>query len=166
MVTCRKAKADSFVSIAGTAYPAPELILNQLKTKLPDELYKQSEAIVEQLKQGITTEKIPTELNALFRSSVQPYLISWFKYDPAKEIARLQIPIMIIQGLTDIQVSVTNAKILAKANKSAEIVIIKGMNHILKEVSDDLQQQIKSYGDPSLPVVPEIVEQIVACVEG
>lgn len=166
MVACRKAKADGFVSIGGTAYPASELILNQLKAKLSDELYRQSETIVEQLKRGIITDRIPTELNALLRPSVQPYLISWLKYNPVRELPQLKIPILIIQGSTDIQVSANNAKILAKANESAEVVIIEGMNHILKEITGDLQRQIKSYADPSLPIASELIEQIVGFAKG
>lgn len=162
MVACRKTITDGFVSISGTAYPASDLILNQLKGKLPEELYRQSESLVEQLKKGLRTEHVPPELNALFRQSVQPYLISWFKYNPIKELSKLQVPILIVQGTTDIQVPVDNAIRLSKANKTAELAIIKGMNHILKEVSGDLQQQIKSYTDSNLPVAPELVNRIVA----
>jgi hypothetical protein len=35
------------------------------------------------------------------------------------------------------------------------------MNHIMKEVSGDLQQQMKSYSDPNLPVAPELIERVV-----
>ena len=35
-----------------------------------------------------TVDDAPPALNALFRPSVQPYLISWFNYDPAAELAK------------------------------------------------------------------------------
>jgi len=82
--------------------------------------------------------------------------------NPIKELSKLQVPILIVQGTTDIQVLVDNAIRLSKANKTAELAIIKGVNHILKEVSGDLQQQIKSYTDSNLPVAPELVNRIVA----
>lgn len=41
------------------------------------------------------------------------------------------------------------------------MLLIEGMNHILKRVSDDLQEQINSYRNPDLPVMPELVEAIV-----
>jgi hypothetical protein len=40
------------------------------------------------------------------------------------------------------------------------------MNHILKEISGDLQQQVKSYGDPGLPIASELVKQIVGFAKG
>ena len=66
-------------------------------------------------------------LAVVFRSSVQPYVISWFHYDPAREIARLKMPVLILQGTTDIQVSVGDAELLAKANPAAKLVLIEGM---------------------------------------
>jgi pimeloyl-ACP methyl ester carboxylesterase len=88
------------------------------------------------------------------------YLISYFKYDPAKEIAKLSIPVLIAQGTTDIQVSAQEAKLLAQAKPSAGILMIEGMNHVLKEVPAEQEKQIKSYTDPSLPVAPKLIEGI------
>jgi alpha/beta superfamily hydrolase len=166
METCKKLDAKGFISIAGSGRPASRLILSQLEPKLPAEMYQQCKSIIEQLEQGKTVAGTPAELNALFRPSVQPYLISWFKYDPAKRLAPLKIPCLIIQGTTDIQATVDDAKLLAKSNQQAKLVVIEGMNHIFKKVPNDLQQQIKSYNDPSLPVVPELVEKIAAFTKG
>jgi len=69
---------------------------------------------------------------SLFRPSVQPYMISWFKYDPAAEIANLEVPVLILQGTTDLQVHVEDAKLLAKAKPDAKLRIFDGMNHVLK----------------------------------
>jgi hypothetical protein len=165
MLASRTARVDGFISIAGAADPASRLLLNQLRVNLPGALYRQSEAIVDRLAQGMTAPTVPPELDALFRPSVQPYLISWFRYDPAVEIAKLQMPILIVQGTTDIQVPVDHAHRLASANPLAEVTVIDGMNHIFKSVSLDVQQQIRSYGDPTLPVVTELVGRIVRFVQ-
>jgi len=164
MVACRKLGADGFVSIAGAGYPASEVLLKQLEPKLPKELFEQSKSILEQLQRGKLVESPPPELYVLFRPSVQPYFISWLQYDPAEEIAELQVPALIIQGTTDIQISMGDAERLAAADEGAELVIIEGMNHILKKVSDDLQEQIGSYSDPDLPVIPELVDKITAYI--
>ncbi len=55
------------------------------------------------------------------------------KYDPANEIAKLKIPTLIIQGTTDLQISVNDAELLSKAKPDAQLVIIENMNHFLKE---------------------------------
>lgn len=72
----------------------------------------------------------------------------------------MKIPILIMHGSTDIQMDMDNAMALAKANRLAKMTVIHGMNHILKKVSGNLQEQVSSYGDPSLPVSEELVEEI------
>jgi fermentation-respiration switch protein FrsA (DUF1100 family) len=97
----------------------------------------------------------------LFRPSVQPYLISYFKYDPAREIARLQVPVLIIQGTTDLQTPVDEAKRLAGAKKDARLCIIEGMNHVLKRASTAAEQRA-AYSDPAVPLEPRLVEEVSA----
>ncbi|HEX3108031.1 MAG TPA: alpha/beta hydrolase, partial [Thermoanaerobaculia bacterium] len=87
-----------------------------------------------------------------------------FRYDPAKEIAALKIPVLIIQGTTDIQVSMDDAKRLAAANPKAKLVPIEGMNHILKMVSGDLQAQLPAYGNPKLQLSEKLTPELVQFV--
>ena len=109
---------------------------------------------------------MPPALAALYRPSVQPYLISWMKYVPAERIVALRVPVLVVQGTTDIQVGVDEAQALAKAKPDAALAIIPGMNHVLKEVPDDPQRQMASYGDPSLPLHPKLAPAIVAFLRG
>ncbi|NJN31387.1 MAG: alpha/beta hydrolase [Synechococcales cyanobacterium RM1_1_8] len=160
MLATQKTEADAFVSIAGPAQTASQLLRDQLRPSLPDALWQQNEQILAALEQGHRVTSIPPELNALYRSSIQPYLISWFRYTPAQEIGRLTVPVLIVQGTTDIQVPVSEAQALKMAKPDAELRIIEGMNHVLKAVSLDSEQQDASYSDPTLPVVPELVEGI------
>lgn len=88
----------------------------------------------------------------LFRPSVQPYLISWFKYDPAREIAKLRMPVLIVQGEQDLQISVADANRLAQADPAARLVLIPDMNHVLKDVSVSVEDNAASYGNPRLPL--------------
>ena len=104
-------------------------------------------------------------LYSLFRPSVQPYMISWFKYDPQKEIAKLDIPILIIQGTTDIQVSISDADKLALGNKKSQKIIIEGMNHILKDADANRQKNIETYSIPDLPLNKELIRIIVNFIE-
>jgi pimeloyl-ACP methyl ester carboxylesterase len=166
MVACQKLDAKGFISVSGAGRPASELLLSQIEPKVPSAMFEEVKSIVEQLKNGKTVKDVPPYLNSLFRPSVQPYIISWFKYDPAAEIARVKVPTLIIQGTTDIQCSVEDAKLLDKSGKNAKLLLVEGMNHIMKKVPDDQTQQIKSYGDPSLPIVPEMIERMVAFIKG
>ena len=111
--------------------------------------------------QGKTVDNVDPMLYSLFRPSVQPYIISWFKYDPQDEIKKLKQPVLIVQGTTDIQVSVDDANNLLNANKNAKLEIIEGMNHIFKEAEADIQKNISTYSQPDLPVKKELIEVIV-----
>lgn len=160
MIAAREAKADAFVSIAGAGRPAGKILHEQLSSRIPPEMLAAADRTIGQLEKGETPDSAPPALASLFRPSVQPYLISWFRYDPAAELAKLTIPTLVVQGTTDIQVSVADAKALGAAQPKATLLIIDGMNHVLKSVPADQAAQLKSYGDPSLPVVPALVEAV------
>jgi pimeloyl-ACP methyl ester carboxylesterase len=167
MLAARRVAANGFVSIAGAGRPGGQIILEQYRAKpLPADLMKQVEDTVKAMEEGRTVDSIPPALAVMFRPSVQPYVISWFKYDPAREIATLKVPVLILQGTTDIQVSVNDAKRLAEANPAARLVIVEGMNHVLKDVPSDMPKQIASYGDPSLPIAPRLVDEMASLING
>jgi len=71
---------------------------------------------------------------------------------------------MIARFRTDIQTTMTDAKALAAANPSARFLAIEGMNHILKTVSGTPQEQMPKYSDPTLPVVPQLLDEMAAFV--
>ena len=164
MIASHKQEAKKFISIAGIGIPAGDIIRKQLKGQ-PQFVLDESLKIIEKLENGETVENVSQMLYSLFRPSVQPYIISWFKYDPQKEIAKLDIPILIVQGTTDIQVSVSDADKLALANKKSQKQIIEGMNHILKEAEVDRQKNIQTYSIPDLPLKKELMEVIVKFIE-
>ena len=165
LLAAQQEGVDGYISVAGTARPASKLILEQLRSKLPADLLTQAESILDQLDKGHQVRDTPAALNALFRSSVQPYLISWTKYDPAQEIAKVASPVLIIQGSTDIQVSISDAEMLHKHKLGSELSLIEGMNHVLKSVGPDLQEQVASYSDPKLPLHEKITTAISDFIE-
>lgn len=165
MIAARLGKADKFISIAGLARPAGNVLKEQLRAQ-PDAVRQIAFPIIDKLNEGKSVDNVTPALYALFRPSVQPYMISWFKYDPSKEISKLHIPILIIQGANDIQVSVSDAELLAKANSHAEKWMIGGMNHIFKMVEVAQQQNLASYNQPDLPIADKLVERIVSFIVG
>lgn len=164
MVAAQRMGADAFVSIAGAGRPVQQIILEQVKPQFSPDLLKKTEEILEQLAVGKTVASVPSELNALFRSSIQPYMISWLRYDPAKEITKLRIPLLIVQGTTDIQATLGDAKRLADNNPAAKLLLIDGMNHVLKTVPNEQEKQVSSYSDPTLPVAPDLINAIAKFV--
>ncbi|MAZ50548.1 MAG: alpha/beta hydrolase [Flavobacteriaceae bacterium] len=164
MIASQKAEVEKFISVAGAGNSAGDIIREQLKAQ-PAFVLNQSLPIIEKLENGEREENVPQMLYALFRPSVQPYMISWFKYDPQIEIAKLNKPVLIVQGTTDIQVSVLDADKLASANNKAQKQIIEGMNHILKEAEMDRLKNIQTYSMPDLPLKKTLIEIIVKFIE-
>lgn len=162
MIAAQRATPDAFVSLEGAGRPAAIVIREQLKPQLPPDLYARADEILAQLEHGNTVANTPPELDVLFRASVQPYLISWFKYDPATEIAKLRVPITIVQGTADVQVTMADAQALHRGAPNARFIVIDGMNHVLKYAPDTSSPAAiaKGYDDPSLPVDPHVVEAI------
>ncbi|MBL7967277.1 MAG: alpha/beta fold hydrolase [Prolixibacteraceae bacterium] len=165
MVASQSAKVAKFVSVAGVGQPADQIIREQLAAQPPIVL-EQSTPILDELVKGNTVKNVPQILISLFRPSVQPYMISWFKYDPQKEIAKLKKPVLIVQGTTDIQVNVENAKRLQAAKPDAKLAVLEGMNHILKVAEADRMKNLQTYSQPELPLHAEIAPAIVSFIQG
>ena len=159
MIASQNSKVDKFISIAGAGQTADNLIREQLKAQ-PPMVMEQSAPILDELVKGNTVEYVPPFLNSLFRTSIQPYLISWFKYDPQKEIAKLEKPVLIIQGTTDIQVNVEDANRLHAAKPDSKLALIDGMNHIFKNADANPLTNMMTYRQPDLPLNGELVKVI------
>lgn len=159
------AKADKFISIAGAGASADKLLKTQIAAKSNKQIEEMTFPIIDSLKNGHQVKKVDPMLNSLFRPGIQPYLISWFKYDPSVEIKKLNVPILIVQGNNDLQVTVKDGENLAQANKNSELVVIDKMNHIMKIIDGDQQANFASYGNENLPVSEELIRNIISFIQ-
>jgi fermentation-respiration switch protein FrsA (DUF1100 family) len=74
------------------------------------------------------------------------------------------MPVLIIQGTTDLQITVADAEKLKKAKSDATLDIIPGMNHVLKDAPADKEQNLATYNKPDLPLKPELMKDIVGFI--
>jgi pimeloyl-ACP methyl ester carboxylesterase len=155
---------NKYISISGPGNPADVIIKTQLGNQ-SIELKKIAEPMLDSLSKGFQVHNNNLMLASFFRPSVQPYLISWFKYNPRNEIKKIKIPVLIIQGDKDIQVSIEDAKLLFLAKGSCQLAIIKNMNHVLKIIGDDKDENIKSYSNPSLPISSDFITKVVSFIK-
>ena len=145
-------KVKGYISLAGAGRPLSDILEEQMSAQ-PEVIRKMIVSINDSLKAGKLVPSVPLGLQALFRSSVQPYLISCYKYNPQEEIKKLTVPVLLLQGKTDIQISVKDAELLKQALPSAELHLIDGMNHVLKDCDMmDRKKQMAVYTNPDLPV--------------
>lgn len=166
MIAANQTKISGFISIAGVGNTADKVLQEQLINKLPPQLLNESNKILDSLKLGKTVKNVNPYLFSIYRPSVQPYMISWIKYNPVKEISKLKIPTLIIQGTSDIQVKIDNANLLSASKPDAKLVIIENMNHILKESSIDIQENMATYNNPDLPLKSELSYKIIDFIKG
>jgi len=153
-----KNNADGFISIAGAARAINIILEEQIEKQAPP-LKEEVHENLESLKMGKTFQLKNQMLASLFRESVQPYMISWIKYNPQEEIKKLQIPILLINGTKDLQVSASEAELLKQAKPEAQLKIITNMNHVFKEIkTDDPADNRASYTNPDLPIAPELIQ--------
>lgn len=117
---------------------------------------------IDELEAGRTvdTTDMPPPLLNLFHPKVQGFLIEMFRHDPAALAAGYRGPVLILQGDADLQVSVADAERLAAAHPGAKLVILPGVNHILKAGSRDRAATRAIFADPSLPLAPGVVDAI------
>lgn len=160
MLAAQQSGVEKFVSLAGPARSADIILLEQIGKQMPfavPNLRKQ----FAKLKKGELIEDVDPTLNSILRPSVQPYMISWFQYNPSEEIKKLSIPVLILQGTTDLQVEVKEAELLHEALPSSQLHIFEQSNHIFKDAPEDRNENFKTYTDPELPLSDGVVKTIV-----
>lgn len=155
-------KVCGLVLLSGAGRRAAVVLKEQL-AGAPEPLRVQAYAALDELEAGRAVAS-PPGLEALFRPSVQPYLISWFAYDPAALIAGYEGPVMIGQGTTDLQIKVEDARALAAADPRARLVLWEGVNHVLRQAPADQAANAATYRDPNLPLAPGVVEDVAAFI--
>ena len=149
------------ILISGAGRRAADVLREQLKTSLPDSLKQQAFDALLELESGRTIASPPPPLLGLFRPSVQPYLISWLSLDPAAILATLKQPVFILQGDTDLQVSVEDAGRLAAARVDTHLAILNGVNHVLKVAPLERAANMATYNDPELPLAPGVLDTVL-----
>jgi len=153
-----------FISVAGAGDSADNILTEQMKSQ-PTHISEGFKRMLDSLKKGKTTDNIDPSLYFIARPGIQKYLMSWFRYDPTRAIKRLKIPILIVQGTTDLQVKVSNAEKLKKAKSDAVLEIIPEMNHVLKEAPADKDKNMATYNEPDLPLKPEFIKAVISFVK-
>lgn len=160
-LAAKRVPACGLVTLAGAGRPAKTVVAEQL-ARLPEPSRGAALSALAELAAGRTVAD--PGIPALFRPSVQPYLTSWLSIDPAKELAGYAGPVSIIQGMTDLQVSAEDARALAAAHPGAALLLLDGVNHVLKAAPADPAVNFATYADPNLPLDPRVTAAVIDLV--
>ncbi|MCB0427237.1 MAG: alpha/beta hydrolase [Mangrovimonas sp.] len=151
--------ADKFVSLAGAGQTIDEIITFQVGKSAPG-LVESTKKTFDVLKTGETTTDFNPMLASIFNIELQPFIISWMAYNPQNELKKLHIPVLLINGTKDLQVTVDEANLLKEAYPDATLKIIENMNHIMFVIEGDEMENIKSYNESSREISLEVVNSI------
>ncbi len=168
MLAARQSTVDGLISLCGAGRNIADTLVDQLKPTLAPAMLTECQRVVSELRAGrrvpASEIRLPSGVSeALFRDSVQPYLISWMKYDPGHEITKVKAPVLVLHGSSDLQVPLADAQRLAAA-AGVEAVVLPGVNHVLKAATVEADANIATYGNPDLPLAAGLIEPLVTFI--
>ena len=110
----------------------------------------------------VDVTRLAPPLQQLFYPAVQNFMIDKMRYDPAELIAEISLPVLILQGESDLQISPErDAERLHKAAPGSRLVLLPGITHVFKKAaSDSLQDNYAIYTDPKARVHESVVKAI------
>ena len=159
MIVAQEKYVDGFISLAGAGQEIDDVVIDQLKVQAPALVENARQSFDDLRVNGIAQNYDPS-LASIFRPSIQFFMFSWMQYNPQTEIAKLKIPVLIINGDKDIQVQVSEAEKLKAANPSSKLVIIPSMNHIFKKIKGNFIENQQSYNIETLPVMKQLISEV------
>jgi len=152
------------VSLEGAGQRRSEVLSEQIEMqfKSQPQIVETAEKYIAQLSQGkIIDEMMPQKLYSYFPPNLNRFFISWFKFNPQIEIAKLTIPILIVQGTADSQIAENNATLLENSNSNARKVLITNMNHVFRNCSSTHPlSQYAANCKPDAPIKSELCSAV------
>ena len=156
----RGAPAAGIVMLSGAGRPIMFVLREQLSKQLPpEELVKWDSASARYLR-GEDAGDVHPGLKPLLLPVNRRFMQTWAKYDPLAEIARVKVPVLIVQGAHDLQIGEADARALQAAQPAAKLVVIPAANHVFRAATDNRAAQARLYTDPTIPIVPELTPAI------
>lgn len=150
---------DKFISLAGPGNTLEYSLVNQVRSQNGDSLANIVQSHFKELSEKGSIKNVDKNLMVLFNKPTQPFVLSWTKYIPSDEIKKLQMPILILNGDKDVQVTIEDAEALHNANPKSKMVIIKNMNHVLKIIEKESDIMLSKM-TPDFPLSQELVSII------
>jgi uncharacterized protein len=162
--------ACGLILVASIGRSLDQVIRDQLRANPANAPFlDEAEAALAALRRGerVNGAGMSAALQPLFAPEVQGFLIDAMSYDPIALAGQVSVPVLVVQGTRDLQVSVADAQMLADAAPDATLALIAGVNHVLKPVaSEDPAANLAAYADPNLPISTALVDAVAEFVEG
>jgi alpha-beta hydrolase superfamily lysophospholipase len=161
LAASNRLKVAGVVSLAGAGRGIGAVLRSQLAGS---PFQEEASKLLGELEAGRTVSGVSPALYPLFRPSVQPFMMSWLRLDPAREAKTSKAPLLIVWGRRDLQVSEADFDALARARPDAQTLVIDSMNHVLKDVGESREANQLAYVNPVLPLAHGLAQAIVAFI--
>jgi pimeloyl-ACP methyl ester carboxylesterase len=151
------------ILLATAGIPMGELLRRQLQDNPANaSLLPEANRIIDSLEGGhrVDVSAVEEHLRGLFRPRVQDLLISEFSLNPVGLAAKANVPVYVIYGDRDVQVSPKDVAPFKTAGPNVVVMQITGANHVFKAVDGSPEDNLKSMQDPDLPLVPALPDMI------
>lgn len=149
---------DKYISLSGAGETIDKTMIQQISKNNPT-LGEAAKQQFDTLRRKGKIEVINPFLMSVFAKPMQSFWYSWMLLNPVEEIKKLNIPILIINGDKDLQVRIKDAETLHAANSKSKLVIIKNMNHVLKDIQKE-EDNLSSYYSSAYPISEKLIETI------
>jgi pimeloyl-ACP methyl ester carboxylesterase len=158
-------------AMTAKAYGAPDDYIAKRKV-FDEELYNaiisapSESAALDRAKAMITrgvADKIidANEAESLAKDDTTPWERYFLAYDPAPTLARLTVPVLVLNGSLDVQVpakeNLASARQALKNNPKATVVELPGMNHLLQDAKTGAPNE---YNDIEETISPTALKTI------
>lgn len=168
ILAAHNGSVDKFVSLAGVGEKCDAVIKKQIYDQPGNRFFFGTyiDSVFNEIANGNIVDSIPPIFQSIFNKKTQPFLTSWIQYDPAAELQKIDIPVLIIQGEMDFQVRMDQYKFLKNAKLTADTLVVPNMNHVMRYADTlDKMKNAKNYDDPNVGLVDGLMEKLVAFIK-
>ncbi|MEO7823039.1 MAG: alpha/beta fold hydrolase [Gemmatimonadaceae bacterium] len=157
----RGAAVAGIVMAAGAGRPINVILHEQMSKQFPAAEMVKWDSAFARYARGEEPGDLHQALRPLLLPQYRKFMQDWVKYIPTDEIAKVKVPVLVVQGGRDLQVSEVDARALRAAQPAAALIVIPAANHVFRAAaSDDRMAQLRLYTDPTIPIVPELAPTI------
>lgn len=137
-----------------------KVVLEQLKPRLSDTLYRQAAGILNDLREDKAPASVPDQLNTIFNPNNFTFWKSTFHFDPCALLPAAKMPVLLVGGTADVQVKPAQVTLLKACKPATNAVMINGMTHLLKSGS-----AVSPDNKSPLPLSPELLPVLVSFIK-
>jgi len=165
MAANRGTATAGVIMVSAQGRALTEVLHEQFSRQADSATVARSDTAFARFLRGEPTGPVPPIAQGVTLPMYRTFMRSMAAYDPPAEAKRLAAPLLIVQGSTDVQITMRDTELLAAAQPRATVVRLENVNHVLKVMpSTSLADQMPTYKDPALPLAPDVVPAIAGWI--